>query len=114
MFSRFSLVFCDSGWDILRWGDRSRDTGMMIVLYFVQAGGKQTARLNKQQRAECMKIYLSLARRMFYLLFFSNTTTTTSTTTTTTTTSTTTLERTLVYLLFFLSVLGKKLEQMGA
>lgn len=86
---------------------------MMIVLYFVQAGGKQTARLNKQQRAECMKIYLSLARRMFYLLFFSNTTTTT-TTTTSTTTSTTTLERTLVYLLFFLSVLGKKLEQMGA
>ncbi len=83
---------------------------MMIVLYFVQAGEKQIARLNKQRRRVHQD--LSLAR-MFYLLFFSNTTTTT-TTTTSTTTSTTTLERTLVYLLFFLSVLGKKLEQMGA
>jgi hypothetical protein len=50
--SRFSLVFVNlDGYTYM--GDRSRNTGMMmIVLYFVQAGGKQTARQIEQTAAQ--------------------------------------------------------------
>lgn len=64
IFSRFSLVFVIL--DGYTWmGDRSRNTGMMIVLYFVQAGGKQTARLNKQPPRVHQGVCLA---RMFDLL----------------------------------------------
>jgi hypothetical protein len=46
-------------------GDRSRNTGMMIVLSFVQAGGKQRARLNQQPPRVHQDVCLA---RMFDLL----------------------------------------------